>query len=132
MHIHVIEFAPPMSGFKTFFNTFRLGVAWAKRVHPGERVLLLDTKTHIVFGVAEVISVKVGSLGEMAAIHAAFNHNQLGNPEAAKDLIAGTIRRYGPHRVTVDKKYTVIYLRRLQCSGQQFLSMPLTETHNDE
>lgn len=132
MQVRVIDFSPPATGFDTFFNTFRLGIAWAKRVSPGERVLLMDNKQHIVFGLAEVVAVKVGRLGEMAAIHAGFNHNQLGNINAAADLIAGTIKRYGPHRTNVEKKYTVIYLRRVPCSGQHLLNMPEAEHQNDE
>lgn len=132
MQVHVIDFSPPATGFETFFNTFRLGIAWARRLQPGERVLLMDNKQHIVFGAAEVISVKIGPLGEMAAVHAAYNHNQLGKPDAAANLIAASIKRYGPHKVNVDKKYSVIYLRRIPMSAEHFLNMPETEHHNDD
>lgn len=131
MRLHVIDFSPPAVGFDGFFNTFRLGVAWAKRVSVGERVLLMDNKQHLAFGLAEVISIKTGPLGEMAATHAVFNHNYLGSEDAAASLIAGTIKRYGPHRTNVDKKYTVIYLRRIPCSGEQFQDEPTRETDND-
>jgi hypothetical protein len=131
MELHVIDFSPPMSGFESFFNTFRLGIAWAKRVQVGELVLLMDNKAHTIFGCAEVISVKVGKLGEMAALHAAFNHNQLGAENPAAKLIEGTIKRYGPHRVNVDKKYTVIYMRRVPCSTERFLQDTQPEGGSD-
>lgn len=127
MRLHVIDFSPPMEGFESFFNTFRLGTAWSKRVQVGERVLLMDNKLHTVFGAAEVAAIHVGKLGEMAAQHAALNHNQLGKEDAAGRLIEGTIRRYGPHRTNVDKKYTVIYLRRVD--DREIL--PSGEQHNE-
>lgn len=128
MRLHVIDFSPPMEGFESFFNTFRLGTAWSKRVQVGERVLLMDNKLHTVFGIAEVVSIKVGPLGAMAAMHAAFNHNQLGKADPARRLIEGTIKRYGPHRTNVDKKYTVIYLRRIYGDHE---TLPMGEQQNE-
>lgn len=115
MLIHILEFSPPMTGFETFFNTFRLGIAWSKRLAPGMKVLLVDKKNHTAFGIAEVINIKTGKLGELAPIHAYMNHNQLhtSRAEAPRRLIEGSIKRYGPHKCNENKLFTVIYLKRI-------------------
>lgn len=112
--MRVIEFSPPMSGLDGEFNTFRLGIAWSKRLAPGEIVLLIDKKQFLVIGHAEVTAIQVGELSDMSALHARRNHNQIGlDPDGAGErLIANMMRRYGPHKLSHTSRVTVIYLKR--------------------
>lgn len=112
--MYVIEFSPPMSGIEGVFNTVRLGGKYGKLLAPGDTVMLIDRKLSKVIGTAEVIAVEVGKLSEMAALHAAQNHNQKGLDEsgAPRRLIDNMIRRYGPHKCGENSRVTVIYLRR--------------------
>jgi hypothetical protein len=114
--MRIIEFSPPMSGLEGEFNTFRLGVAWSKRLAPGDTVCLMNKKEFSLMGYAEVKAVHVGKLSDMSALHARRNHNQLGLPSdgAGERLIANMIRRYGPHKVNHTVKVTVIYMNRRQ------------------
>lgn len=114
--MRVIEFSPPMSGIDGEFNTFRLGVAWSKRVAPGDTVLLIDRKQFSVIGKAQVTDVKVGSLRDMSALHARHNHNQKGlDPQGADErLMSNMIKRYGPHKCLHTTKVTVIGMKRIE------------------
>lgn len=113
--LRVVEFTPPMSGLDGEFNTFRLGVAWSKRVVPGDEVLLLDKKTFSIIGRAEITEIHVGTLIDMSALHALRNHNQLGlDPEGAGErLRANMIRRYGPQKCGPESKVTVMQMKRI-------------------
>jgi hypothetical protein len=113
--IPAIEFYPPMQGLDGRFNTFRLGLAWSKRVSKGDYVLLLDNKTKVAFARARVTGVHTGTLCEMAKLYAHLNHNQRHDPSNARqNIVTALMKRYGPQMVTVDKKVTVIDLRRLK------------------
>ncbi len=114
--MRIIEFMPPMNGMDGEFNTFRLGVAWSKRVESGNAVLLMDKKQYELMGCAEVTAVHVGKLSDMSALHARHNHNQLGLDQdgAGERLIANMIRRYGPHKCSTGTNVTVIYMKRLE------------------
>lgn len=110
----IIEFSPPIYGIDGEFNTFRLGVAWAKRLTPGERVLLVDKKNFSVMCCAEVTGLEVGVLREMGELHGFRNHNQKHLPQegAGERITAAMIKRYGPNKCCETSKVTVIHLRR--------------------
>lgn len=114
--MRVLEFSPPMSGIEGEFNTFRLGVAWSKRVAPGDTVLLIDRKQFSVIGKAKITGVQVGSLRDMSALHARHNHNQKGlDPQGADErLIINMVKRYGPNKCDENKRVTVIGMKRIE------------------
>lgn len=116
MNIRVIGFVAPIIGTEDEFNTFRLGSFYAKRLSPGDEVLLLDEKEKMVFGRARVQSIYAGGLDEMCAIHAHKNHTELANDSGtAPERLSEAIRKiYGPHIATIHKKTTVIYLKRIE------------------
>ncbi|MDY7537532.1 hypothetical protein QN372_00055 [Undibacterium sp. RTI2.1] len=116
MQVQVIGFIPPMKGLEDSFNTFRLGGALAKRLEVGHEVLLMDEKTKIVFGRAEVKEVVTGTLGELCLVHAHKNHLEISNEEsgASERLFKYLQRVYGPHIATATKKACVLYLKRLE------------------
>ena len=116
MEVRVIGFVAPVIGVEGEFNTFRLGTFYSKRLHPGDEVFLLNEKEKIVFGKARVERIDVGPLGEMCVIHGHQNHTELANdPMTAPERLMGTIRKiYGPHIATMEKKTTVIFLKRLE------------------
>jgi hypothetical protein len=116
VNIRVIGFVAPIIGTKDEFNTFRLGSFYAKRLSPGDEVLLLDEKEKMVFGRARVQSIYAGGLDEMCAIHAHKNHTELANDSStAPERLSEAIRKiYGPHIATIHKKTTVIYLKRIE------------------
>lgn len=111
--MYVIEFAPPMSGLDGSFNTVRLGGTWAKRLQQGEKILLMDKPKSSIFATAIVEGVIVGKLRDVAASHAAFNHNQKGTDAegAPERLMTAMKKRYGPHKVNDNSRVTAIYLR---------------------
>jgi hypothetical protein len=116
MEIQTIGFVPPVEGIDGNFNTFRLGGTLATRLTSGQEVLLLNEKTKMVFGRAEVLSVHMGKLREMCAMHARFNHRELANDaDGAPDrLFSYLTKLFGPHIATDNKRCTVIYLKRLE------------------
>ncbi|MDT4817828.1 hypothetical protein FQZ97_509120 [compost metagenome] len=118
MEVPVIGFIPPVVGIEKEFNTFRLGVAFCKRIKPGDEVFLMDEKRRTVIGRAEVTKMDNGGLGEMCLVHAANNHTEVDNPEGAdgahERLFAYIQKIYGPHIATPQKKATVIYMRRIE------------------
>lgn len=113
--LRIIEFYPPMSGIDREFNTFRLGLAWSKRVCAGETVLLMDKKQFGLIGIAEVVEVHTGKLREMSALHGSRNHNQKHLPPdgAGERVVAAMVKRYGPNKCNYDSTVTVIYLREV-------------------
>lgn len=117
MNKRVICFIPPVLGVDGEFNTFRIGSFYAKNLVPGEEVLLMNEKEKLVFGTAVVEWIDEGSLGEMCLIHGHKNHSQsvdpLGPNSAPERLFKKLQRIYGPHIATVNKKATVVYLRRI-------------------
>lgn len=116
MDKYVLDFAPPLAGIEGTFNTFRLGVAWSKRVSEGDMVLLINKPKAQVIGRAQVQSVSVGTLSEMAVTDARFNHNQKGlDVEGAPArMIASMIKRYGPQMCRETSKVTVINLQMVE------------------
>lgn len=116
MHTKVIGFIPPIVGTEGDFNTFRLGMSYAKSLSPGQEVFLLNEKEKIVFGRAVVESIDVGALSEMCLTHGHKNHTELNrDADAAPESLMRTIVKiYGPHIATPTKKATVIYLRRIE------------------
>lgn len=113
---YIVEFAPPMSGLEGEFNTFRLGGAWAKRVQPGDRVMLMDKKASALLGYAEIVAVNVGKLSEMGAMHGFRNHNQKHLPAAGagERVVAAMIKRYGPNRCSETSTVTVLDMKRTE------------------
>lgn len=116
MPVRVIEFSPPMEGLEGEFNTFRLGMAWSKRIVVGDTIWLMDKKQFLIFGSAIVTGIFVGKLRDMSDLYACRNHNQKGlDPEGANNrLIANMIKRYGPNMCDENKKVTVIEMKRTE------------------
>lgn len=111
----VIDFVPPVEGIEGDFNTFRLGLFYAKRLTPGEVVHLLDSKEKMLIGKATVLGTDIGTLGEMLAAHAQRNHAMiLGDGLTASERLMDLMRKlYGPHIASFSRKTTVIHLRRI-------------------
>ena len=101
------------------FNTFRLGVAWKKRIGPGDTVFITCKSKSLVIGVAKVLFVEVGELSEMAGLHASLNHNHKGSSDPKATLVSGMIKRYGPHKCGENSKVAVIYLEIIETGLQQ-------------
>ena len=116
MNSTVIGFVSPVFGVEGEFNTFRIGSFYAKRLSPGDVVYLLNEKEKIIFGKAEVLRVEAGPVGEMCVLYAHQNHTELSNnPVTAPERLYATPRKiYGPHVLTVNKKATVVFLKRLE------------------
>ncbi|TSP14000.1 hypothetical protein [Cupriavidus campinensis] len=117
MEVPVIGFIPPIVGIDGEFNTFRLGIAFCKKIKPGDEVFLMDEKKRAVIGRAEVTKMDSGGLGEMCLVHANKNHTEVSGAagEGAHERLFAYIQRiYGPHIATPQKKATVIYMRRLE------------------
>jgi hypothetical protein len=116
MEVSVVGFIPPVQGVDKEFNTFRLGSALFKRLKIGDTVFLMDEKTKIVFGTAQVTRMESGLLGALCDEHAATNHREVGSEEAgaSQRLFSYIQRIYGPHIATVTKKATVIFMRRIE------------------
>ena len=116
MNIPVVGFIPPVEGVEQEFNTFRLGSAFFKRLSEGSEVLLMDEKNKTVFGKARVTRVIAGQLGELCLIHAKDNHRERTNdPIGAPERLFKYMQKiYGPHIAMVEKKSTVIYMKRIE------------------
>ena len=116
MDKHVIGFIPPVVGVEEEFNTFRLGKKYSETLKAGDEVFLMNEKEKRVFGSAEVLSVELGTLGELCLIHAHKNHSHLdADPTLAPEMLFKKLQRiYGPHIISPVKKATVIYLRRIE------------------
>lgn len=107
-----LAFSYPRRGLVGEFNTFRLGRAWAD-CPIGQVVELVDSRSKKLLKLATVVSVHVGTLTEMAALHAHQAHNWKDHPadERSALLIASMKRRYPPNRVRDDSTVAVIYLK---------------------
>jgi hypothetical protein len=128
MEARVISFIPPVSGVDHEFNTFRIGGFYATRLNVGDTVLLMNEKEKLVFGSAVVEAVDVGQLGEMCLIHGEENHTQIaegGGSQSAERLYRVMSKIYGPQIAKINKKTTVISLRRIkECPKSQEKSIP--------
>lgn len=116
MNVPVIGFVPPVVGVEHQFNTFRLGQALVKRLHPGQMVFLMSEKERIVFGKAVVVSLETGQLKQLCYLYGADNHTELDRPDkenSGERLFALLQKIYGPHIATETKKSVVVYLRRV-------------------
>lgn len=116
MEVQVIGFVPPLVGLENQFNTFRVGGALAKRIACGDAVFLMNEKTKVVFGRAEVERIEVGPLWDLCVAYAYRNHLELTNdPVGAPERLFAYIQKlYGPHIAPPTKKSCVIFLRRLE------------------
>ena len=116
MEKYFLDFAPPIVGMEGVFNTFRLGIAWTKRVEPNDIILLTNKARSTVIGRAKVVDIKIGTLSEMAATDARFNHNhrEYKTLVAAERLVESMIKRYGPQKCSENSKVTVIYLEIIE------------------
>jgi hypothetical protein len=76
---------------------------------------LIDARTLKSLTHATVVSVHVGSLTDMAKLHAHQAHNWKDHPkdEQSALLVASMMRRYPPGRVLNNSVVTVIYLREV-------------------
>lgn len=116
MEVQAIGFIPPVEGVEAHFNTFRLGGTLAKALSVGQEVFLLNEKTKVVFGRAEVVSVHLGRLRDMCREHAHRNHRELLNDQegAEERLFAYIYKLFGPRIVDDNKRCTVVYLKRME------------------
>ncbi|MFW6855275.1 hypothetical protein ACODYM_28710 [Burkholderia gladioli] len=113
----VLSFKPPFEGLDGEFNTFRPGLAMAKRLAAGHGVFLMDSKRQVVFGTALVTRLEQGPLQQLCDGHAAFNHSQLSNPDkdgASARLMQIVTKLYGPHIASPTRPSVAIYLKRIE------------------
>lgn len=115
MHEPILGFIPPLHGFESIFNTFRIGAAWHNRVSKDDTVGLLDAKAGQLFGKAKVIEVNTGPLADMLNLYASGNHLEIGNgPVGAPErLYKAILQIYGPRIAALERPATVINLERL-------------------
>lgn len=116
MHIQVFDFIPPIDGVDGEFSTIRLGHTMLKRVQPGDTVFLMDGRTKIVFGSAQVTRVEAGNLVQQCRDFGHTNHRELryGADGAQERLLAYVRRLFGPHIATPDKRSCTIFLKRIE------------------
>lgn len=107
-----LKFAPPIRGLSGLFNTFRLGDI-AGRFAPGDVVKLVKGRVPELLLEATVDRVIVGTLGQMALVHAEHAHNWKEHPaDQRPDLLKASMKsRYKPGMVTDTSVVTVIYLK---------------------
>jgi hypothetical protein len=118
MPIPLLMFASTDGLHHPRFNTLRLGGGWARKLSRGDRVLL-GHKDQVLF-IAKVKGVQVGLAIDILAGHARGNHMELAlqcqdpnnyDPKEAFDRrLAGLIKQYGPHKMGVASRLTVIAL----------------------
>lgn len=110
-----IAFGYPRRGLEGTFNTFRLGSGWAERCKPSDVVDIIDARSKRVLKQATVLRVFVGTLSEVAQLHAQWAHNWKDHPEdrRASLLVESMKKRYPPNRVRDDSIVSVIYLKEL-------------------
>jgi NADPH-dependent ferric siderophore reductase len=110
-----IAFGYPRRGLEGTFNTFRLGSSWEQKCQPNDVVDLVDARSKKVLKRATVLRVFVGTLTELAAVHARWAHNWKDYPpeRQAALLVESMKKRYPPNRVTDSSIVSVIYLREL-------------------
>ena len=104
------------TGLQKVSNTVRVGRAWTQRLTPGQTVALYNTKTKVIFGHAEVLSMSHGRIHDILRDHAAANHLMLDlHPkDAPQTLFAWQRQNYGPRIIHDETSLTAIYLLRLR------------------
>lgn len=125
MKHYVLDFMPPVVGTENLFNTMRIGMTWSKKLAIGDKVYLQDSKTKMIFGIAVVESVVVGGLGELCMCYGHQNHTEVNSDDpcgSGERLFKLTQKIYGPHIAKVNKKSTVINLRRTNDEGTTWLT----------
>jgi hypothetical protein len=102
-------------GLRKVANTVRIGVAWTKRLSPGQIVALYNAKAKAIFGYARVLALDSGPIAQMLATHAHANHLMLDTPPetAAARLHAWQKQQYGPRIIHDQTNITAIYLLRV-------------------
>jgi len=110
---NIMKFSYPRRGLTGEFCTFRLGKAVADKHPPGSTVELVDSRSAKCLGFATVTAVYVGTLSDMASLHAHQAHNWKEHPEAERPalLIASMIRRSFPGRCTDTSICSVIFMK---------------------
>lgn len=97
-----------------FFNTIRLGRAWANRLEPKARVSLLDT-SHTYIGDAIVEGVELESKQNALDKHANMNHllveDQLESTEASDCMHKILRNAYGKMVFENASELSIIYLK---------------------
>ena len=112
----VLTFRPPLKGFDGYFNTFRLGPAWSKRLVGGVIVALFDTKNGHVFAKAKVIETFIGDKCDMALKHGKNNHLMVDHQceDSVQDKMLKILRNaFGKLIYESHSQATVIYLELL-------------------
>lgn len=111
--IPVLSFSDVAGLDRSFWNTFRSGTAWSKRLQRGMKVGVYDLRQKILLKHATVEEVVTGKLSDLCNVHASLNHLALANNwtiEAAAQLQRLMRQFYGTAAAS-DSIATVIYLR---------------------
>ncbi len=103
------------TGLYGFFNTFRRGMGWARRVTEGGQVGLYDMTADVLLGYAVVSSVHIAPLGTLLTAHASANHlmRHLPEREAPELLHKILVRLYGKTYAALDQEFSVVYLKEV-------------------
>jgi hypothetical protein len=118
MTLQTLVFGYPRRGLSGEFATFRLGSRAAEKYAPGTDVELIDSKSKRVLLCATVTEVHVGTLTEMASLHAHQAHNWKEHPTAERpgllvDSMKKRYRHFGPDRCSDTSVCSVIFLREI-------------------
>lgn len=103
-----------------YWNTVRVGGAWAQRLYPGRQVAVADTKNGEIVGTATVVRTHSDRLGDLLKEHARFNHAILAEIEDGKieesDAPARLLRilknANGSNIADENRMASAVYLRR--------------------
>jgi hypothetical protein len=111
-----LVFRPPFIGLDDFFNTIRIGKAWAARLPQGTVVSLRMNETDEEIGIAQVATTLVGTYDEIAKVHAPLNHMMLEHEAVAAPALLHKVltRCYGTTFFNGERHVSVIYLQRLE------------------
>jgi hypothetical protein len=94
------------------FNTIRIGEAWAKRLHVGDHVGLLNHDKQLVLSTrvtrVEIVAISVDGLKDSAQTNHMLIAKQLGEVEAAEKLLKILRNNYGKLVFEGSKGATVI------------------------
>jgi hypothetical protein len=103
------------TGLRKVANTVRVGVAWTKRLVPGQTIALYNSVKKSIFGYGRVLAMDSGPIADVLRDHAHANHLMLDTPPetAAARLHAWQRQQYGPQIIHDRTKLTAIYLLRV-------------------